>query len=179
MNQHNQTKQQDTEGEFTDSDSYGSKDYTIIDSKKLRKKIILEKIYPFYLEEVDSTLLQIKYWSKTYEIFSATTAIMISATTIISFSAPQFPDIHYISYMAGILGVCALACERFTHYCSTQASASTQRTNILLESIGIKDTIPDTQNLKINDEITSPENNQTNNLASNQINNSVNKSDIV
>lgn len=126
-----------------DIESHGSGEYTIIDNKKLRKKVVLEKLYPFYVDEVDSNLGQIKLWATVNSVFSTLTIIMICASTVVSFSAPQFPNVTYISYIAGVFGVVALMCERFAHYCSSQSSASTQRVNMLLESIGIHDAIPD------------------------------------
>lgn len=136
--------------------------YTIIDSKQLRKKIISEKIYPFYIDEINQNLVEIKIWSTMYSIFSTLTIIMISASTIVSFSVPQFPNIHYVSYIAGILGVVALMCERFAHYCSSQSSVSTQRINLLLQSIGVNDTLPDMSTIKHNQNIKSFDDDLTN-----------------
>jgi len=123
-------------------------DYTIIDSKKIRKEIITKKIYPFYIQEIDNYLIQRKMWSYLYSIFSTFTIILISASTIVSFSVPQFPKKNYVSYIAGILGVVALMCDRFSHYCNTQGSVSTQKINLLLNSIGINDTLPDVMSIK-------------------------------
>lgn len=150
MENSNQIQNSDIE-----SNSLNSGDYTVIDSKKLRKKIISEKIYPFYLDEIDENLSQRKIWSTIYSIFSALTIVVISASSIVSFSAPQFPNVTYISYVAGVLGVISLMCERFTNYCSIQSSASTQRINVLMSSIGINDTIPDIMKIKIEEDFIS------------------------
>lgn len=125
--------------------SHGSDgNYTVIDSKRLRTKIITEYIYPSYEDEICNNLMQRKLWATMFSIFSSLTIIMICASTIVSFSVPQFPNIDYVSYLAGILGVIALMCERFAHYCSSQGSSSTQKVNVLLKSIGIHDSLPDT-----------------------------------
>lgn len=126
-------------------------DYTIIDGKKIRKDIITKKIYPFYIQEIDNYLVQRKMWSYLYSIFSTFTIVLMSASTIVSFSVPQFPKKNYVSYIAGILGVISLMCDRFSHYCNTQGSASTQKINMLLNSIGINDTLPDIMTIKSQD----------------------------
>lgn len=132
----------DKEIESIGSGSMGG--YREIDSKKLRMEIITEQIYPAYKEEITSNLTQRKVWSTMFSIFSSLTIMMVASSTIVSFSVPQFPNVHYISYLAGVLGVVALMCERFANYCSAQGSASTQRVNLLLKSIGINDELPDT-----------------------------------
>lgn len=127
----------------TRDDNSRDNNYKIIDSKKLRMEIITQKIYPAYKEDVDNCLFQRKMWSTMFSIFSTFTILMISASTVVSFSAPQFPNITYISYFAGVLGVIALMCERFAHYCGSQSSVNTQKLNILLKSIGVNDEMPD------------------------------------
>ena len=129
--------------------------YSIIDSKQLRKDIITNKLYPYYLTQIDEHLVYIKIWSRLHYIFSTISVIMISASTIVSFSVPQFPNVNYINYIAGVLGVIAVMCDRFSHYCSAEGTSNTQRINLLMKSIGINDTIPDimsftTPNLKDN-----------------------------
>lgn len=158
-------------------------DYTIIDSKKLRKQIITEKIYPFYIDEVNNQLMQIKLWSTLYTIFSTLIPVTMVATSILSFSVPQFPKITYLTYIAGIFSIIGLMCERFSHYCSTQHTMSTQRTNILLESIGIHDTLPDTLATQITDVANTLNPLKTTNQPTNKTNfpstNSTNMSDLL
>jgi hypothetical protein len=133
MDHQNNTKETDSNGSFT-----------CFDSRQLRREIITEKIYPAYLSEVDNNLFQRKLWSGMFTVFSSLTVILMSASTIVSFSAPQFPNAGYVSYIAGILGVGSLMCKTFGHFAMVEGSTSTQRVNILLKSIGINELLPDT-----------------------------------
>lgn len=125
-----------------------SNDFVIIDSAKLRKKIITEQIYPYYQNEISNNLTQIKIFSTSNSVVLNLTMIMMSLSTIVSFTAPQFPKITYISYIAGVCGVLAILCERFGHFYSSQASLCLQRVNLLLKSIGINDSIPDVMSIQ-------------------------------
>lgn len=117
--------------------------YKIIDSQKLRQDVIEDKIYPAYLKDLDDGLTWRRYWSIIASIFFTSTFVIMSASTILTFIAPQYPNEKYISYISGILGICSLMSDRFAHYCSGQSSNSTRKVNILLHSIGIDDTMPD------------------------------------
>lgn len=117
--------------------------YHIIDSRKLRRRIIENKIYPAYEKEIDEGLIWRNKWAKISSCFFTLTFLIMSVSTIVSFSAPQFPEIGIISYSAGCLGVIALISDRFAHYCSSQSTSNTKRVNMLMRSIGINDSIPD------------------------------------
>lgn len=129
----------------TEKTNAPDENYHIIDSRIIRKLIIEKKLYPTYENEIDDGLLWRNRWSKMASCFFTVTFIVMAASTIISFSAPQFPDIHIISYLAGCFGVVALMCDRFAHFCSMQSSNNTKRVNMLMKSIGINDTIPDAE----------------------------------
>lgn len=128
--------------ESRDNDSINS--YTIIDNKKLRMEILMEHIYPTYKTEIKTNLFQRKIWARFFSLFSTLTVVLMGASTVVSFSATQFKNTIYISYIAGILGVISLMCKSFSNFCRYQSSTSTHRVNTLLKSIGIQDTIPDT-----------------------------------
>lgn len=152
------------QNDHRDNDSLGS--YTAIDSRKLRMEIMTEDIYPTYKTEIRSNLTQRKVWATLFSIFSTFTVILMGASTVVSFSATQFQNAIYVSYIAGILGVTSLMCKSFSHFCSYQSSTSTHRVNTLLKSIGINDVIPDTmtetqQNLQTGDEESKDSNTNT------------------
>jgi hypothetical protein len=117
--------------------------YHIIDSRLIRKRVIENKLYPTYEEEINDGLIWRNRWTKISSCFFTITFIVMATSTIISFSAPQFPDVHIMSYLAGCFGVFALMCDRFAHFCNVQSSNNTKIVNMLMKSIGINDTIPD------------------------------------
>lgn len=146
--------------EHKDNDSLNS--YTIIDSKKLRMEILVENIYPTYKTEIKLNLRQRKLWARLFSLFSTLTVILMGASTVVSFSATQFENTVYISYIAGILGVTSLMCKSFSNFCRYQSSASTHRVNTLLKSIGIQDIIPDTM-AEIHQRLQQPDNDEEQN----------------
>ena len=118
--------------------------YTIIDSKQLRHEIITGHIYPAYINEFTDALAWKRHWSKISSIAFTITFIVVSGSTLISFSAPQFPNVNYLSYLSGVVGLVAMASDRFAHFADGKSRENTNKVNILLKSIGIHDTFPDT-----------------------------------
>ncbi|AYV80313.1 MAG: hypothetical protein Gaeavirus30_3 [Gaeavirus sp.] len=124
---------------------------SMFNSHIIRKRILDTKIYPMYMEEIDNSLKWRDIWARMSSCFFTVTFIIVSVSTIVSFSAPQFPTIHEMSYLAGCFGVLALISDRFAHYCTAQSTSNTKKVNILLKSIGINDIIPDIANASIVD----------------------------
>jgi hypothetical protein len=129
-------------------------EYKIIDNRDLRKKIITELLYPIYYKEVKSSLEWRIKWTELSSFFFIFTTIIVSMSSILSFSAPQFPNIPILSYIAGCVNIIALMSDRFAHYCVSQSSTNTKKTNILINSIGINDTIPDVASSSVPDFVT-------------------------
>jgi len=92
-----------------------------------------------------------RYWQYTSTAFCTISAITMSVSTILSFSAPQFTHVNFASYLAGCFGVVAICCDRFSHYCDTKSSFSTKKVNMLLKSLGIKYKLPDISMISSND----------------------------
>jgi hypothetical protein len=147
-----------------------SNNYDIIDSAQLREYIIVKKIYPAYVKEIEEGLYWRKKWNMVGSLFFTLTFVVVSVSTIISFSVPQFPNISYISYLAGCFGTLALMCDRFAHYCKSQSSESTKKVNILLKSIGINDSLPDVASTMANNNDANKAKNKNKSLEINQKN---------
>ena len=124
----------------------------------LVNEIVQKHLYPNYIDMISVGLHDMRYWQYTSTAFCTISAIVMSVSTILSFSAPQFTNVNFVSYLAGCFGVAAICCDRFSHYCDGKSSFSLKKVNILLKSLGIKYKLPDISVLSIGD----ANNNQTN-----------------
>lgn len=126
-------------------------EYHITNSSELKRKIVITKIYPSYMDDINTGLTQRKVWSTLFSICSTLTIVAMLTSAICSFSVPQFPKITHMNYIAGVLTITAIVFERFSHYCSAQANASTQQINTLLKSLGINETLQDNTSTEVLD----------------------------
>jgi hypothetical protein len=127
----------------------------------LKNEIIQKHLYPNYVNLIAAGLQDMRYWQYTATAFCTIASIMMSVSTILSFSAPQFTHVNFVSYLAGCFGVVAICCDRFSHYCDSKSSFSTKKVNMLLKSLGIKYKMPDISMLSVGD---NSNNNNNNNI---------------
>lgn len=140
-----------------DESNNSSGNYDIIDSKTLRKDIMINNIYPAYKYEIENGLQNIKKWGKIANFLFSTTFIITLISMLISFGAGEFKSISYLSYLAGAINMMSLCSDRFAHYCASRCSSETKKVNILIKSIGINDEIPDTTMISFGDRVTKKE----------------------
>lgn len=117
-------------------------DYTVIDSRKVRKQIITDMVYPNYMNDLKSQYRWRNVWGTFASVFFTLSTIVMLASTFLSFVSSYYKEPIY-AFIAGCVGIGAVVTDRFAHFCDSRNSSSTKKINTLLRSIGINDTIPD------------------------------------
>ena len=117
-------------------------DYTVIDSRSVRKRIITDIVYPQYVNDVKSQYIWRSVWGTVASIFFTLATLATLTTTILAFMSAYWKDPVY-AFSSGCVGTIATAIGSFAHFCDSRNSGSTKKINALLRSIGINDTIPD------------------------------------
>jgi len=116
---------------------------TIIDNEQLRRTIIQEEIGPAYRSEMHSELIWRRKWNKIASVFFTLTFIIMACGTFVSFFVPIFPSVEYLPYIVSGIGLLSMVNDRFAHFANKKSSESTRIINMLANSIGINDEMPD------------------------------------
>lgn len=138
--------EKNTSQDSQESDKPSKNDYTFIDSKKIRKQIIVDIIYPNYIDDLTTQYKWRTVWGIFASIFFTLATIVMLASTFLSFVSSYYKEPIY-AFVAGCVGISAVVTDRFAHFCDSRNSNSTKKINALLKSIGINDAIPDISDL--------------------------------
>jgi hypothetical protein len=113
-----------------------------IGSKTFRTHIIKNYIRPRLLDEVKFGYIWRDRWAFISDMFVFFSELFCVVQTALAFTASTY-DLKLLSFLAGLVGVLCIAFNRFGTYARSSSSEKTSQVNELLNSIGIKDALPD------------------------------------
>lgn len=124
-----------------------------IENNSFNSLIIEKYIKPEYENEIKDLLLARKYWNTISSIFHTLSTILISISSLLSFSTTSFTN-KYLNYFAGTIGLLSIASKEFGNYSKKKAINNTLKLNKFLKGLKlpeIADTpyIPESENKNI------------------------------
>lgn len=112
---------------------------TII-SDELKRKIIIEYIEPFYINEVKNNIQEKSCWKRTGHVFQTLSKILVASGGILSFSSGYY-DYPLLSFISGSISTISLAFLQLSAYSYAEHKKQGQELNTILEKLKI-DTLP-------------------------------------
>jgi len=107
-------------------------------SDTLKKQILEKIIEPYYYNDVQTILKNIKYWSISGSIFETISKLLVMFGAVFSFSSGFFSNYNTtLSFTSGTFSSISLACFQFAIYCNHESKKCTIRLNEILNKLNI------------------------------------------
>ncbi len=132
---------------------------TQTNDNSIKKDVYDNVIYNYIKEEIKELLIWEKYWKTIGLFFTILKYMCLVAVPILSLSSPYFKNqSETFAYLSGALSSLALGFERLSKLSQNISKSKKDKTNILLEQIGV--------NYQIKEVDVATENNSADNILS-------------
>lgn len=109
---------------------------------EFRNHVMYDMIYPELEETMIMEIKWRKLWHKISQVCYILTFLIISVNTVLAFLSSHYSS-DLLSTMAGCVGLAAMSCDRFAHYCHGRSMNNNKKLNSNLAQIGLHFTMPD------------------------------------
>ena len=127
----------------SDKSELPNNSYDTITTNSFRTEIINDYIKPALIKDIKTKINGRNLWSKVSNRILVLSKIIMILVSIFAFAGSKFTNLWWLSFVAGILSVSALSLMQFSMFASHESKDCTQDTNLLLDSLNIKNKIID------------------------------------
>ncbi len=107
-------------------------------SYALKQKILDQIIEPYYFDDVQTILKNIRYWSISGTAFETISKLLVMFGAVFSFSSGFFTNYNTaLSFTSGTFSSISLACFQFAIYCNRESKKCTIKLNEILNKLQI------------------------------------------
>jgi hypothetical protein len=111
----------------------------------VRDKIVKELVVPNYYTDIKCILLSRKRLRHAANMSELLSKGCTASATVVAFAAGVYPEVSYLSFLAGVIGSISMASQILSGYFSSEQKERTNQANTILKTLGI-DSIPDIAN---------------------------------